>query len=177
MLKALDVVVSVKVAVFGEPGWTIATLARALDMDDAQSYRSLRQATAAGLLASNRVGTRVSYRAHHAALIEFISHGARYTFPLSRGGFTRGMPTAYAAPVMAAHVTPGADPPPVWPEPEGTTRGEGFAPLHRCVPSAAHRDPAFYAIMALIDVFRAGRPRERAIASTLLPEILGAHAR
>ena len=174
MLKALDLVVSVKVAVLGDPGWTIATLARALGMDDAQIFRSLRQATSAGFLASNRAGVRVNYRAHHAALREFITHGVRYAFPPTRGGFTRGLPTAYAAPVMAAHVTPGDDPPPVWPEPEGTTRGEAFAPLHRCVPGASHRDPIFYAVMALIDVFRAGRPRERTIATTLLPEVLGA---
>ena len=174
MLKALDLVVSVKVAVIGEPGWTIARLARLLETNDAQVYRSLSKSTMAGLLISNRTGARVSYRAHHAALIEFISHGARYSFPPTRGGFTRGLPTAHAAPVMSSHVTPGADPPPVWPDPEGEARGESFSPLHWCVPGASRRDEVFYAIMALIDVYRAGRQRERAIADTLLPGLLGA---
>jgi hypothetical protein len=33
----------------------------------------------------------------HAALRQFLQHGARYCFPASQGGMTRGIPTWYAA--------------------------------------------------------------------------------
>ena len=54
--------------------------------------------------------------------------------------------------------------PPVWPDPEGTVRGEELRPLYRSAPAAARRDPALYELLALVDAVRAGRPRERKLA-------------
>jgi len=159
------------------PDWTVAAMAGEITMDHAQVFRSLRDAAKAGFLAANAVGRRVIYRPQHPALLEFLRHGVKYCFLPERGGLTRGMPTAHAAPVLAARIVPGGDPPPVWPDPEGEARGESFAPLHRCVPAAARRDPSFYAAMALVDALRGGRARERSIAAELLPEVLhGRHA-
>lgn len=171
-MRPLDVVVSVQIALAqGAPG-TIATLADSLGMDHAQVHRALKNSVASGLIQGTRVGHRVAYRANHAALVEFLLHGVRYVFPPVRGGNTRGLATGYAAGVMAAHIAPGDAPPPVWPHPDGSTRGETLVPLHRCVPDAARRDPALYAAMALVDVLRAGRARERTIATRLLPGVL-----
>ena len=54
--------------------------------------------------------------------------------------------------------------PPVWPHPNGTSRGEGLVPLYRSVPDAALRDPTLYEWLALIDAVRSGRARERQLA-------------
>jgi hypothetical protein len=58
-----------------------------------------------------------------------------------------------------------AELPPIWPDPEGTVRGEGLAPLYRSAPRAALRDPRLYEWLALVDAVRAGRARERKLAA------------
>ena len=52
----------------------------------------------------------------------------------------------------------------MWPDAEGTVRGEGLRPLYRSVPGAARRDPGLYELLALVDAIRSGRARERKIA-------------
>jgi len=174
LLKPLDVVVSVKAAVLGSSGWTMASMATALGLDTAQVFRATRNAAAARLLVAEPGKGRVEYRAHRAALIELLVHGIKYMMVPVRGGMTRGLATAHAAPVMTKHIVAGTDPSPVWPTPEGTVRGEAFEPLHRCVPIAARADERFYAAMALVDAIRGGRARDRALAIKLLPEVLRA---
>jgi hypothetical protein len=56
------------------------------------------------------------------------------------------------------------DLPPVWPHPEGATRGVALEPLYPSAPVAALRDPALYELLALIDAIREGRARERKLA-------------
>lgn len=174
LLKPLDVVVSVKAAVLADPRWTIAEMAAHLGMDNAQVFRAARQAAVARLLISEPAKGRTGYRPHRAALLELLIHGLKYMMVASRGPITRGMPTSHAAPVLAGRFAAGADPVPVWPTPDGTTRGESFEPLHRCVPVAASRDSRFYDVMALVDAIRAGRARERALAVKMLPRFLRA---
>jgi hypothetical protein len=174
LLKPLDLVVSVMAAVLDEPGWTHAAMAQHLGMDGAQVFRAVRQAAALGLLLSEPSSGRVVYRAHRDALVEFLVHGVKYYSVPSRGRLTRGVPTAHAAPVLASKLRASDEPVPVWPDPEGRLRGESFEPLHRCVPGAARRHDQFYAAMALVDAIRGGRARERALATKLLPGVLGA---
>jgi hypothetical protein len=83
---------------------------------------------------------------------------------LNGSGITRGVPTSYAAPPLKAQFAQG-DLPPVWPHPEGSARGEGLAPLYKSAPSAAMRDPHLYEWLALVDAIRAGRARERKLAT------------
>ncbi len=61
------------------------------------------------------------------ALLEFLLHGVQVAFYPERGGVARGMPTAHAAAPLAAEIA-GDDLPPVWPDPEGTVRGETLEP-------------------------------------------------
>jgi len=109
---------------------------------------------------------------NRAALLEFLVHGLRYVFVPERAGMTRGIPTAHAAPPLVSMLAPTADPPPVWPDPEGTVRGEGFSPLYKSVPEAARNDEQLYELLALVDAIRAGRSRERGLAETMLAERL-----
>jgi len=84
---------------------------------------------------------------------------------------TRGMPTAHAAPPLSEEIM-GDDLPPVWPDPEGTVRGETLEPLYRTVPMAARNDPQLYELLALVDAIRIGRARERNLAEKHLKERL-----
>lgn len=174
LLKPLDVVVSVMATVLPEPRWTIAQMAQHLGMDNAQVFRAARNATTARLLIADPNASSASYTPNRAALLELLTHGIQYVMVPARGRMTRGMPTSYAAPIMSSRIPAGDDPVPVWPTAHGRVRGESYEPLHRCVPDAAARNDRFYAAMALIDAIRDGRARERALASNLLHEVIGA---
>ena len=78
-----------------------------------------------------------------------------------------------AAP-LKHHISPGSDPPPVGPDPEGSVRGIAFEPLYPTVPAAAKRDPQLYELLALVDAIRDGRARERKIAEKELVKRLSA---
>jgi hypothetical protein len=106
-------------------------------------------------------------------LLEFLVHGAKYSFPPERGGLTRGYPTAHAAPAMRALFAPATEPPPVWPDSGGPVRGQAFAPLHRCTIRAAQEDEALYRALAAVDLLRGGGAREQKIGARVLAEMLG----
>jgi hypothetical protein len=90
----------------------------------------------------------------------------KYAFPVQRGGPTRGIPTAEAAPPLNQYFPESFSLPPVWPsanDDERSTRGIEFSPLYKNV-VAASRDPKLYELLALVDAIREGRAREREIA-------------
>ncbi len=174
LLKPLDVVVSVKAAVMDEPRWTIAQMAEHLGVADSQVFRAARSAATAGLLVADPGASRAGYSPNRAALLELLIHGLKYMAVPTRGQLTRGVPTAHAAPILAGRLVAGDEPPPVWPHATGKVRGESFEPLHRCVPGAALQDDRFYAAMAVIDAIRGGRARDRAMATKLVEEVIGA---
>lgn len=104
-------------------------------------------------------------------LAEFALHGAKYAFPPNRLAPGPGVPTSHSAPAFAGVFTEGHESL-VWPDAHGTMRGEGLLPLHPCVPGAALRDAALYELLALFDALRAGRARERGMASTRLQKLI-----
>lgn len=156
MLKPQDIVVAVRLAMPGGEGLSYPALAAALGMSASEVHAGVRRTISSGLVEKTR-------RPRKAALLEFLVHGLKYSFPPEWKGVTRGVPTSGAAPPLQERMTSG-DLPPVWPHPEGTSRGEGLAPLYRSAPGAALRDPVLYEWLALIDAVRAGRARERSLA-------------
>lgn len=57
---------------------------------------------------------------------------------------------------------------PVWPHIEGNVKGRAVEPLHPGVPKAVQADQQLYALLALVDVLRVGRAREREFAEAEL---------
>ena len=104
-------------------------------------------------------------------LAEFALHGAKYAFAPERLPVGPGVPTSHSAPAFAGVFAAGHEPL-VWPDAHGMVRGEGLLPLHPCVPGAALRDAALYELLALFDALRAGRARERGMASTRLQKLI-----
>jgi hypothetical protein len=90
-------------------------------------HAGIKRAVAARLIHSQ------SGRPLHKSLEEFLIHGVKYAFPPNHGGLTRGVPTGYAAPPLEGIISQPDEPPPVWPDPEGDTRGYEFAPLYKQV--------------------------------------------
>lgn len=157
-IKAQDVLVLLRLAARPEGDWSYPMLAADLSMSASEVHASVKRAVQAGLLKEGALTV------NRQALLEFLVHAVKYVFPAERGGVTRGLPTSYAAPPLRSHFRPGADLPPVWPDPEGTVRGEELEPLYRSAPKAARADAELYEWLALVDAVRAGRARERELA-------------
>jgi hypothetical protein len=105
-------------------------------------------------------------------LREFIEHGVRYAFPAQVGKQTRGVPTAHSAPLLANQID--AVDAFVWPASEGAARINGLTvlPLYANAPMLAESSPETYNAVALVDVFRVGRTRERGLAALALERLM-----
>lgn len=166
LLKPQDIVVLLKLALHRESGWTYAGLAHSLGMSASEVHAAVRRATQAGLMSSLRG------RPNRVKLEELLVHGVKYVFVAERGRVTRGIPTAHAAPPLVTEFIADDELPPVWPDAEGTVRGETLEPLYPSVPHAARSDERLYAGLALLDAIRIGRARERTLAERRLHELL-----
>jgi len=130
-----DVVVLATLVSSGGTRPAIAQLAADLLLSPSQVHASLKRLARAHL-ADIRSGRPIL-----RAVEEFLIHAVNHVFPAQRGETTRGVPTAYAAPQLSAHIVGSGDQPPVWPDPEGKVRGVGFEPLCKSAPKAARKDP------------------------------------
>jgi hypothetical protein len=165
MLKPQDIFVLLKLVVMGSRPWSYAILAVELGMSPSQIHAAVKRALAAKLA----VLQREKVVPHFRNLEEFLIHGLKYVFWAEQGEMTRGMPTAYAAPPFAELlVSTAAEPPPVWPDPDGEVRGLAFLPLHKQAPQAARTDIHLYELLTLVDAVRSGRASEREIATKKL---------
>jgi hypothetical protein len=126
-------------------------------MSTSEVHAGIKRAVAARLMDSHRG------RPLKKSLEEFLVYGVKYAYPPDHGSLTRGIPTGYAAPPLRDMITQPDEPPPVWPDPEGSTRGYEFSPLYKSVPKAAQKDEKLYELLAIVDSIRDGRAREREI--------------
>ncbi len=158
MLRALDIVVLLKVHVLGEPSRGQMQIASLLGISSRSVNEALKRGAASKLYSPDRRQLNL------AAMEDMLLHGLRYFLPAERGTLTRGMPTAWATPPLSNLMATSQEPPPVWPHPEGELRGIGFIPLHPCVPAAAKQDACLYEFLAIVDALRGGTAREMALA-------------
>lgn len=126
----------------------------------ATAHRSVGRLLESGLVLPSRTVQR-------RALLDVLLHAARHVYYVQPGGLTRGVRTADAAAPLSTMMTP-SDPPPVWPDPLGDTRGTSIKPLHVSVPRAAKLDPELHALLALVDALRIGQARVRSLAAAEL---------
>lgn len=157
-LKPQDIYILLKLITVGKGQWSYASLAEALFMSTSEVHAGIKRAVSARLMDSQR-GLPLK-----KSLEEFLIHGIKYAFSPDHGGLTRGIPTGYAAPPLKNLITQPNEPPPVWPDPEGDTRGYEFSPLYKSVPKAVRQDKMLYELLTIVDALRDGRAREREIA-------------
>jgi hypothetical protein len=153
VLRPQDLVVLLRLALPFKSAPSYAALGAELGISASEAHAAVDRAVVARLAVKTSDGKPQVIR---TALRLFLQHGARYCFPASQGGMTRGTPTGYAASPLKAQIRPGNDPPPVWPWKNGTTRGLAFTPLYPSVPEAAARNPALGELLALFDAVRGG---------------------
>jgi len=163
-LMPQDILVALKLALTRERV-PYAQLAAELGLSASQAHQSVKRAAEAGLLVPGTL------RANRKSLEEFLIHGLKYVIPPKRGPLVRGVPTAHSAPPLSSSIVDSGAPI-VWPDPEGTVRGESLEPIYKTAPMASRQDPDLYASLALIDAIRSGRARERKLAVAKLQELL-----
>lgn len=169
MLKAQDIVLLVKLLAKPEHlNWPQNKLALHLCYSVSAVNPGIKRLKQSNLLRSRLEGNL--YQPVLAACEEFLISAVKYIYPGELGGYTRGIPTCYAAPVFGGEIMEGNDGIPVWPHEEGKQRGLALKPLYHNIPKSITEfpDQAFYDLLALIDALRFGRARERNMAEKIL---------
>jgi hypothetical protein len=163
-----DVLIMLKLAVLSGQEWTYSSIAYELGLSVSMVHSAVMRAKLAQLF--NEHERRPRFR----ALEEFIIHGVKYAFVPDVGPLTRGIPTAFAAPVFRNEFGSFDDDMNiyVWPHPSGGHRGMELSPLHKSVPKIVENDRALYDALAALDALRIGRAREQKYAEKTLREIL-----
>lgn len=152
--------------------YTARTLEEETGISKSQINLALNRCIDVGLVKKDRKSG--APRANVQTLYGFIVHGLKYVFPAKPGEITRGIATAFAAPVLNKHLMSAGEFVPVWPDAKGNTKGQAVEPLCKSVAYAVRRDPEIYALLALVDAIRIGQPREANLAADLLKQRLGA---
>ena len=165
MIKGQDIVVLAALMDASVRKLPYSGLAHAVRLSVAEPHAAVKRLQESALINGNRNPIRRN-------VSEFLVHGLRYAFPMRPSGrCVHGMPTAYAAPVAAdAFASSGMIP--IWTGSKGTEFGQAFDPLYPTAPEAAADDAALYGCLALIDMLRGGRIRERSFAEKKPGEML-----
>ena len=165
MIKGQDIVV---LAVLMEDGFdrlAYAELGKAACLSASEAHAAVKRLQEAALVNGDR-------RPMKRNAMEFLVHGLRYAFPMRpTGRLVRGTPTAYAAPV-ASECFASTGLKPVWNGSSGDVYGQGCEPVYPTAPEAAKRSPGLYDRLAVIDMLRGGRIRERQFAERKLQEMM-----
>ena len=162
-LKPQDVVIALKLSLDGESK-AYAQKASELGMSASEVHAAEARLVEAKLLSPDK------HSVLRKPLMDFLVYGVPHAFAVAPKELTRGVPTAWSAPVMSGEFKGNNELPPIWPDPVGTTQGLSVKPLYRNVPEVAQASRPFYDLLALVDALRIGRARERAFAEEKLRE-------
>lgn len=158
------------VLVGSQDRYSVRNLEAMTGISKSEISASLKRSISVGLAVLDRK-TKLP-RANNRALKEFIEYGLKYVFPADPGKIMRGIPTSFAAPIMAGKLMSAGDVINVWPDATGKEKGQSVQPLFKSVPRAVKQDPELYKLLALVDAIRLGNARESKIAIELLQESL-----
>ena len=156
MLRPPDVVVLFAV-ISARDSWTIRSLADRLGVPHATVQRALTRLAQAGVYDGDS-RQAIPYEAE-----DFVEHALRYLHPVNLGALVRGVPTAWAASPLREEIV-SDDPPPVWPDPDGSVHGHAVEPLDPRLPALSRTWPAVAQLAALADAIRLGDVHSRAAA-------------
>ncbi|MGU9962257.1 MAG: hypothetical protein ACNYPF_04525 [Candidatus Puniceispirillales bacterium WSBS_2018_MAG_OTU23] len=158
------------VASIGEDPFSARGLESSLGISKSEVNASINRSLASGLAMRDRKYPRI--KPNHRNIQNFIVHGLKFVFPPKLGAMERGIPTAFAAPMLNRHLISASDYNFVWPNSKGKEKGQSIDPLFKSVPEAVGKDRRLYESLALIDAIRVGKPREVNLASKHLEERL-----
>lgn len=164
-MRPQDIVILLKIITFPQgAAWKVTDLAASVYLSQSEVSESLNRSQLAGLLdAPKKKVMRLS-------LMEFLEYGLHYVFPQHPGALVRGIPTAHSHPFLKKKIV--SEDVYVWPDADGTVRGQAIEPLTKSVPKAVKEDEQLYKLLALTDVIRVGKTRELKIALQELKQMI-----
>lgn len=163
-MKPQDIVILLKIIAINSENWHQKEMAEELGLSQSEISQSVARSVYAGLL--HQKGKQVI----KSTLLEFLNYGIAVVFPQHPGPIVRGIATAHSAMPLAAKIESNESY--VWPYAKGNMRGQAIEPLYSTVPQAALKDQKLYELLALTDVLRVGKARERALAKEELKKRL-----
>lgn len=153
-----------------EDAYSVRGLEASLGISKSEVNASINRSIASGLAIKDREFRRA--KPNRRNLSDFIAHGLKYVFPAKPGAMTRGVPTAFAAPMLESLLMSAGEYICVWPYAEGRVMGQSVEPLFKSVPEAVQNDERLYEYLALVDGIRLGKQREANLAADRLAERL-----
>ncbi len=163
-MRPQDIVILLKILCYGSENWYNKDLANELFLSGAEVSNALQRSALSGLIDSDRKRVRVQ------TVHEFLIYGLPYVFPEQPGSITRGIPTAHSHPFMKEKFI--SEQQYVWADGESDERGLSVRPLYAGAVNAAKKDQKLYLMLALVDVLRMGRAREKKIAIVGLEKLM-----
>lgn len=167
-MRPQDIVILLKIITLDGEDWQLKDLANSLYISNSEVSESLERSLYAHLIDFEK------RHVQRANLLDFLLHGMKYVFPAQPGILTRGVPTAHSHPFMQSFIS--SEQAYVWPFSSGLVLGQAIEPFYANQAKAIQEDAELYRLLALLDVIRVGRLREKAIAEKALKEELSAHA-
>jgi hypothetical protein len=163
-MRPQDIVVLIKIILFEDKEWQFQDIARAIYISPAEVSESLSRSSFAGLINYER---RKVFR---NAFFEFLQFGLPYVFPQAPGPMTKGMATSHSHKYFKGNIV--SNEVFVWPDPNGSDYGQAIEPLYINQVKAAKEDSRLYEILAMLDVIRVGKNREKKVAINYLRKLL-----
>jgi hypothetical protein len=151
-MRPQDIVLLLKIILWDSREWQYREIANELNMSISDVSHSLNRSAVAGLFQPDR--RKVARQKLH----EFIKYGLHVVFPILPGPIATGMLTAHSHPFYQNKFS--AEDIYVWPDLNGSHRGQSIQPLYKGATIAAQKDENLYKLLASIDILRVGRPRE-----------------
>lgn len=153
-----------------EEPFSVRGLGASLGISKTEVSASINRSLETGLANKDRNNGRA--KPNRRNLYEFIVSGLKFVFPAKPGSMSRGIPTAFAAPILKGQLMSAGEDIYVWPFAEGKDRGQSVEPLFKSVPDAVQNDERLYEYLALVDAIRLGKQRESNLAAERLKERL-----
>lgn len=150
--------------------YSVRNLELLLGISKTEINASIKRSLSSGLAIKDRNSGRANPSRRN--LTDFIVHGMKFVFPAKPGAMTRGIPTAFAAPMLKSLLVSGGEFIYVWPFADGSDMGQSVPPLFKTVPEAVQKDDRLYEYLSLVDAIRLGNQREAGLAGERLSERL-----
>ena len=163
IMRPQDIVVLLKILCYNSSNWYNKDIAKDLYLSTAEVSNSLQRSALSGLIDTDKKRVRVQ------SLLEFLIYGIQYVFTQRPTNISRGIPTAHSHPFMKLQFS--SEQTYVWPDAESDEKGFSVQPLYPGVVSAVKKDEKLYLMLALVDVLRMGKTREKEVAISKLKEL------
>ena len=121
----------------GDDPYSVRNLEASLGISKTEVNQSIKRSLASGIASKDRELGRP--KPSRRNLFNFIVHGLKFTFPAKPGSMQRGMPTAFAAPMLEGLLMSAGNYIYVWPHASGREMGQSVDPLFK---SASRRSLA-----------------------------------